>query len=132
METATETAGRVASNTEFVARFNAATAEAGYPSVRLRVGEYDNLFGDIAVYPPPVIIWTALYLARQGEPMPCWACWEASNRAASAFSDPEGKTRWASDCVMNRRGGCHFPSGPAFPPRSLLTSAKGDFHAKED
>jgi hypothetical protein len=110
-------------NTEMVRRFNAAMAEAGFPT-RMFVGPviagshmhtYDDGFSNA----PPAIVWQALWLAKGNDPHPCWSCWEIANRADPLGPDHE-QGRWASDCVTGRRGGCHFPSGPSNPPRDLL------------
>jgi len=103
-----------------VHRFNAAMAEAGYPLVRLVVGTADgNIYQGWSQPAPPAIVWQALWLAKAGEPHPCWSCWEIANRADPLGPDHE-QGRYASDCVTGRRGGCHFPDGPSVPPKELL------------
>lgn len=107
----------VTRNRGFAERFNAAMAEAGYRAT-LEVDEVGRIWQRHSA--PCATTWQALFLAKAGDPHPCWACWHAA-----AHSDPFGSgeevRRWASDCVTGRRGGCHFPDGPARPSRRELT-----------
>lgn len=99
-----------------VERFNVAIAEAGYPECQMWTVD-GRMYASRVMPAPPAVIWQASYLAKAGEPHPCWSCWDASNRADPLGPDWE-RRRWASDCVTGR--GCHFPDGPARPPRELL------------
>lgn len=105
----------------YVERFNAAMAEAGYPNRRLWCDGTGSIYPAGDAPAPPAVVWQALWLANGGDPHPCWSCWDVANRADPLGPDWE-KRRWASDCVTGRRGGCHFPNGPARPPRELLVT----------
>jgi hypothetical protein len=109
---------------EYVKRFNMAMAEAGYPRTRMHVSfDERHMYSDDGFpgFAPPAVVWQAFKVAKMGDPHPCWSCWEATNRADPLGDNHDGGN-WASDCVTGKRGGCHFPNGPATPPRELLVN----------
>lgn len=110
-------------NQSYAERVNAAMAEAGYSCFTML-----SLDGKLYTSPhwvnvPRAVIWQALYLAKQGDPHPCWSCWSVAE-ATDPLGPDHAKGRWASDCVSGRNSGCHFPEGPGKPPRELLQQAQ--------
>ena len=104
----------------FCATYTAAMAEAGYPFERMTLEPETGALLRPAWSPVPLHLqYQALKLARITAgwpyPGPCWACW-----LEGQTSEEPSHARAASDCATGRRGGCHHPSGPADPPRSLL------------
>lgn len=109
-------------NAVFVARFNVGITEAGYPMEGMWMDRDGHMHSPERRHAPPAAVWQALFLAKKGDRHPCWSCWATAN-AADPLGPDHVKGRWASDCVTGRRGGCHFPDGPARPPRELLRAS---------
>lgn len=88
-----------------------ALAEGGYPDALLELVNGAFQWTNSPRTPHAfAAFWQATSLATT-DPIPCWACWNASGRRVSAQ---------AQDCA---KGNCAHPEGPTRPPRELLRSA---------
>jgi hypothetical protein len=102
----------------FVDRLNKALAEAGFKNPYWVEEGCICSHRDFHEAVAPAVVWQAWRVAKGvEEPGPCWSCWYASLQAQES-DDIDEIGNMAFDCVTGRK--CHFPDGPAFPPREML------------